>query len=138
VAFVMAGCGSGSGPAADDTPKPRTAAPTATPTGKPTVPPTRLRKVGIVPWDWTKAPPSADAAAFAGRSCVDAQWPDCIEAALFATKVWSGRLVALCDFADGTGDFVLIDDRAEAEPECAGDAESYGTIGEVIAVGEVP
>ena len=132
--LVVTGCGPVPEPDARETLEPRPSTPTTVPTQAPTDPPA--------------TPPSGDAAAFAVRACADARYPECRDDALFVIWAgWSGYLAGVCDFADGTGEIVLVSyetgngvagETPGAEEQCRHVGEYRGTTGELVGVSEVP
>lgn len=70
----------------------------------------------------TTAPsPAVDRASIVAQACLGTQYERCVESLLLIMDMAPGSLVAICDYSDGTGDIVLIEDEAEAEGTCSAD-----------------
>lgn len=100
--------------------------PSSSPTGAPASTP---RVVG------SSAPTPFDLADFAVAVCADA-YERCVEGVLTMAGVASGRLVAICNYDDGSGDVVLVDSAGQAEAECSGGGAIPGS--RVVRVIQLP
>lgn len=78
----------------------------------------------------------ADAVAFAHEACADARFDYCVEDVLIAVAVWPQALIAVCDYSDGSGDVVLIENEVDAEDMCSGGGLISPS--RVVAVRRVP
>lgn len=83
----------------------------------------------------TSAPIPGDLAAFAAGVCMDA-YERCTEGVLTMAAVASGRLVAICNYDDGSGDVVLVDSETAGESECSGGGAIPGS--RVVRVVRLP
>lgn len=64
------------------------------------------------------------AAAFVSDACNGTSYRRCEQSLTTALDVFAGSYVAICEYADGEGDIVLLDSPDVAEEECSG----YGLI----------
>jgi hypothetical protein len=78
-----------------------------------------------------------DASALVARACLDSTDEHCADTMRDALRYFeSGSLVAVCDYLDGTGDVVLLDDEDEAESACSFDGLILPS--RVVTVVELP
>jgi hypothetical protein len=54
------------------------------------------------------------------RACAETSFEKCREDLELAAEVWSGSLVAVCDYSDGTGDVVRLEKKRQAASKCSG------------------
>jgi hypothetical protein len=73
---------------------------------------------------------------FALMACADTNYGNCLEGIRLMMQTAQGSTVAVCEYADGQGDVVIIESRAEAEAECSGGGSI--TPSRVVRVVEVP
>ena len=62
-----------------------------------------------------------EVSAIVAEACSDTTYENCAESMTTALNVFAGSLVAVCEYADGTGDVVLVDSEDEAEARCSGE-----------------
>jgi hypothetical protein len=70
------------------------------------------------------------------KACADTTYAQCAESLTNAVKAFGRALVAICEYGDGEGDVVFIENRREAETTCSGDG--LITPSRVVAVIRLP
>lgn len=80
----------------------------------------------------TSTDPGVDIAAI----CAETTYVGCSESLTIAADVFSGELVAVCEYPDGTGDVVTVPTEADAEAECSADGLIEGS--RVVQVLQLP
>jgi hypothetical protein len=58
---------------------------------------------------------TAPSLSFAEQACEGTQYVRCVKNVSEMTTLAPGKLIAICEYADGEGDIVLIDSEADAE-----------------------
>ncbi len=68
--------------------------------------------------------------------CAGTTYGGCRESLTLAADVFSGEIVAVCEYPDGTGDVILLETEADAEAACSADGLIAGS--RVVKVLELP
>ena len=68
--------------------------------------------------------------------CRASGYVGCLEGLTLIAATAPGSLIAICDYRDGTGDIVLIEDASDAESECSADGSISPS--RVVGVAQLP
>lgn len=89
---------------------------------------------GTITWNCRDHPLPEGAAQIADTACAESTNARCVEDLLLAMREMPGTLVAVCDFADGTGAVIPLERAEDAAKGCA----DQGSAGRVIEVLRLP
>ena len=105
----------------------------AGPTAAPTAPPESVPASG----DPTPVPAAGtELTAEAKAACAATTYANCLQSLATAFSLLRGSTVAVCEYADGQGDVVAVENADQAEEECS-DAGSIAP-SKVVAVFAIP